>query len=152
MSEATIRAAIYGVVNGVSGTDNVYDYRRWALLYDDVITIFGTTAEKFLGFDVEAGPAAAELHDFPGTGGNLRTWAFKIRMYYGHDDSTETEKAAAALIEDVLEALDASSTLHDGASFYHAAPAQLTAFDMRLVGGALCHYGEITQAVTEYIT
>ena len=151
MAEADIRARLYAIVNAVDGTDNVYDYRRWAATHDRVIEIFGTTKDTFLGFDIEAGPATAELNDFPANGGTLRTWNFKVRMYYGHDDDAETEKDAAALIEDVLEAIDSDGTLHDGTTFYYAARAQLDAFDMRFVGGALCHYGEIRVAVTEYI-
>lgn len=152
MSQATIRTRLYNIVRAVDGTKNVYDYRRWAAKYDQVIAIYGTSTNKFLGFDIEAGPATAELNDFPATGGTLRTWSFKVRMYYGFDDSDKTEKAAAILIEDVLEAIDSDGTLHDGTTFYHAARAQLDAFDMRFIGGALCHYGEIRVAVTEYIT
>lgn len=151
MSEETIRAQLYSIVNGVNGTDNVYDYRRWAGTYDEVVAQFGTSADTFLGFDIEAGPAAAELHSFGATSSILRTWSFKIRMYYGFKDSLETEKAAATLIEDVLEAIDADGILHDGTTFYHAERAQLTAFDLREYGNVLIHYGEITQAVTEYI-
>lgn len=152
MSEATIRARLYAIVNAVDGTENVYDHYRWAVAYDKVIEWFGTSSDKFLGFDIEAGPATAELHSFGAAGGaTLRTWTFRVRMYYGHNDSDETEKAAATLIEDVLEAIDDDGTLHDGDTFYHAARAQLAAFDLRIKGGALCHYGEITLAVTEYI-
>ena len=149
MSQATIRAAIYNVVNDVSGTDNVYDYRRWAVTYDEVISIFGTSSGTFLGFDIEAGPFIDERVEFrtsAGDSGMLRAWTYRIRMYHYHNDGDGTEKAAATLIESVCDALNSDDALYNR---YYVAPTRLIALDMRLIGGVLCHYAEVHLDVTE---
>lgn len=155
MSQATIRTAIYNVVNGVSGTGNVYDYRRWAVLYDQVLSMFkDRDTSSILGFDVEAGPMSDERVEFRTTGdrGILRTWTFRIRMYYGANDADETEKAAATLLESVADALNSAATLHDGQTFYDAGLASASILELRTFAGNLVHYAQIDQTVTEFLT
>lgn len=154
MSQATIRAAIFAIVDGVSGTGNVYDYRRWGVKYDRVLSMFrDATAGTILGFDMEAGPFSGELSEFRQAGAQdgFRPWTFRIRMYYGAKDTDKTEPAAATLIEAVANALDKSDTLHNGQTFYSADKAVVTILELRTFAGNLVHYGQIDQVVTEYI-
>jgi len=155
MSQASIRAAIYAIVDGVDGTGNVYDYRRWAVRYDSVLSMFkDSTAGTILGFVIGEAGANYERVSFRTTGdaGLLCTWTFPIVMYYGAKDADATMKTAETLIESVATALNSSSTLHDGQTFYHASPANISIFELRTFGNDLVHYGQIDQAVTEYMT
>lgn len=151
MTTATVRAAIYDVVDGVSGTGNVHDYKRWTPEWSTFLDLFKVTVsgtDYIRGFDIMAGPVTEELYEFGG--GTLRTHTFTIRMYYGVRDADESEKAAATLAQSVMNALDAASTIHE--DFYHAERAQMPVLDFRLFGNTLVHYAEIVQKVTEWAT
>jgi len=155
MSQASIRAALNTIVDGVTGTGNVYDYRRWAVLYDDVLSKFKDgTAGTLLGFVIGEATSSNERISFrtSGDAGTLCTWTFKIIMYYGAKDADATMKTAETLIESVATALNSSSTLHDGQTFYHAGLANVSIFELRDWCNTLVHYGQIDQAITEYMT
>jgi hypothetical protein len=148
MTTATVRAAIYSVVNGVSGTGTVHDYKRWAPDWSTFLDRFKVTIDEtdyIRGFDIMAGPVAESLEEHGA--GTLRTHTFTVRMYYGWRDEDSSEKAAATLAESVMNALDADGTLH---AFYYAERAQMPVLDARLFGNVMVHYAEIVQRVTEW--
>lgn len=153
MSEAAARATIYGIVAGVSKTGQVYDYERWANEWPKFLDLFKTVIvgqPQIRGWTVTCVSMPQRVMEFTGT--LLRSYTFKVRGYLGLDDSAESEKTAIALAEDVVEALDASTTLHDGGTYYNAEPASLDVFELRIFGGHLAHYAEITQVVEEVMT
>ena len=165
MSEATTRARIYAVVGAVSNIGLVYDYQRWAVRWEDYLSLFKTTISStsvIRGWTITcAGWADSEylagsyLQD-DGKALVLRRYTFKIRGMFGLDDSAATEKTAIGIVEDVVEALDGDEKLHawDAIAeqyFGEQAAATLDIFEPRLFGGALCHYAEITQRVTEAV-
>jgi len=150
MSEATARADIYSIVSGVSSIGRVHDYERWAVRWADHLDLFKTTIDgqqQIRGWTISCRSMPQGRLEF--SGAKLRTYTYKIRGYFGLDDGSASEKTAVALAEDVVEALDASDTLHDGGSYYDALPASMDVFEPRLFGGVLCHYVEISQVVQE---
>lgn len=152
MSESAVRAHVYGIVAGVSNVGNVYDYDRWAVLLKGVNalavkTIGGVDVVRF--WTVSCAGWEAVQDDFYTVGEGLRRYRYVIRGAFGLDDSAASEKTAIGIVEDVIEALNASATLHDGETYFNAPPAGLDVFELRLIGDRLCHYAEITQIVEE---
>lgn len=158
MSEATTRAYVESVVAGVSNVGNVHDYQRWAVQWPDYLDKFKATigsSSVIRGWTVSLLSFTSEYLIYPNDAGKniaVRDYVYKIRGYFGLDDASASEKAAMAIVEDVIEALDADTVLHAQTEFYdETPPAQLDVFEPRLFGSVLCHYAEITQHVKEEV-
>lgn len=158
MSEATTRAYVKSVIDGVSNVGNVHDYQRWAVKWPDYLDKFKATisgSDVIRGWTVSCQSFTQEYLIYPNDDGKniaVRDYTYKIRAYFGLDDANASEKTAMAVVEDVIEALDANTTLHAQTEFYdETPPAQLDLFEPRLFGGVLCHYAEITQHAKEEV-
>jgi len=156
VSESAKRAAIKAVLLAVSNIGNVYDYERWAAFASgqDTIgkaTISGSDVIRF--WTISCSACRASLETFGNTAGLVtRSWVYTIKGAFGLDDSAATEKTAIALIEAVMDALDASETVHPPSDLTNGSehPAQMRLFENRFfTNGALCHYVELEQVVTE---
>jgi len=158
MSEATVRAAVKTVLDGVSNKGLAYDYERWQSTWDAYLTLFKTTIDsidQIRAWTISCTSFTQERVEFrtEGKAGLLRTYQYVIRGYLGLDDSAATEKTAIALAEDVIEALDDATTIRPPtAGFYDAQPAQLRTFEPRMFGDVLCHYMEIGVAIQEFLS
>jgi len=155
MSEATIRSAIYDVVNGVTHVGQVYDYERHSNDWTGFLDLFKVTIsgdDMVRGWTIGyRGIQQARAQTFiPGKAGNERVHRFQILGIMGIDDSEESEKTFAALAEDVCDALDNAATLHVKGYFPRAAPVIL-GFDPRPFAGVLVHAAAINIEVTEII-
>lgn len=154
MSEATIRAAINTIVDGVSNVGQVHDYMRWATDRTALDAVFKTTisgTDQIRAWMITCTGWAQEQMEFRAASskrGLRRDYIYKIIGIMGVDDSAATEKTFIAIVEDVVEALDVAQTIRA----YRAPPAHLSAYEYRMVGGILCHYAEITQEVEEVQT
>ncbi len=151
MAEATLRTTIYNVVNGVTNVGTVHDYVRYASDTSDFLDLFKTTisgSDVIRGWTVTCESFPQEIIQFDR--GLLRHYTYKIRGYFGLDDSAASEKTAIAIVEDVVEALDANDTLHDGGTYHDASAASCDEFGHRVFGLVLVHYAEITQEVWEF--
>lgn len=147
MSEAATRARINTVVSAVSGIANVNDYERHTADWSAMLDLFKTSADKWHGWTISCSSITQE-HMEISADNILRTYTYKVRGYYAFDDSAGSEKVFMVIVEDVVEALDADSTLH-GTGYLGVDPADLTTYEPRLFAGVLCHYAEITQEVRE---
>jgi hypothetical protein len=150
MSEAVIRAAIKTAVEGVSNVGKVHDYERWASEWPAFLELFKTTiagAPQIRGWEIGYRGFTA-IRDPQFARAVLRQHLFEIHGYLGLDDSAATEKTFAALAEDVADALDASATLH-GSAYRDCTPAAIERAETRAFGGVLCHFAQLTIAVTE---
>ncbi len=152
MSAATIRAAIYSAVNGVSNIGKVYDYERHSNDWSDFLDKFKTTiggTNQIRGWMVGyRGITEAEGGRFTAPGGRIsRKHRFQILGVMGIDDSEATEKTFAALAEDVCDALDSDDTIH---GYLGSSPAML-GFDPKPFAGLLVHAAAIVIDVTEAI-
>ena len=158
MSEATTRAYIESVVEGVSNVGSVHDYQRWAVKWPDFLSRFKVEiggSDVIRGWTIALQSFTSEYLIYPNDDGNnivIRDYVYKIRGYFGLDDAAASEKTAMAVVEDVIEALDADTTLHAQTEFWdETSPAHLDTFEPRMFGSVLCHYAEITQHVKEEI-
>ena len=133
MSEAATRALIYAVVNGVSNVGQVHDYERWANDWTTFLDRFKTTSS---GSSVIRGwtiGCAGWTQDH-----SMRTYMYKVRGYFGMDDSAASEKTAIAVVDAVCQALNTADDFDDNEL------AELTTFELRMFGSVLCHCAEIT--------
>ena len=155
MSEATLRAAIYSVVNGVTDVGIVHDYERWANEWTDFLNLFRTEIDGeqvIRGWEVvyRGFPDASErmqMQDiYPAF---LRPHRFLVAGYLQSDDSEESEKTAAALAETVADALNTDATL---LGLVHDRVEPTLIFEPRTFGGVLCHYAEIVLTLWEFKT
>jgi hypothetical protein len=152
VSEATVRAAIYALVNGVTNVGNVYDYERWAAFYSGEIdvakyTLSGVEYYRFWTISCESIEQEMQQFSSDRRDGAARQYTYKIRGAWGLQDADESEKSAIAMSEDVMEAIDADTALQT--TYLHVAPCQLDIFELRLVGTQFCHYTEITLVIQE---
>jgi len=151
VSEATIRAQIDTTVNAVSNIGIVHDYERWAADWSNILDYFKTeisSEEVIRGWTITCESFTQTLEQF--NRGYLRHYTYKIRGYFGVDDAAESEKTAVAIVEDVVEALDADDTLHDPDTYYKMFPVDCTIFEARTFAGVLCHYAEVTLEIEEW--
>lgn len=159
MSEATVRGYINTIVEGVTNIGLVHDYERWSNNQTTFLDYFKTLiggSSVIRGWTITCAIATQEWLNEPqadGQGQIARTYTYKLRGYFGLDDSAETEKSAWVVVEAVMRALDESGILHGEDEMWTInPPSQLTIFEPRLFAGVLCHYAEITQQVTEVIS
>lgn len=154
MAEATVRARLNTVVSAVSNIGRVYDYERWIDDWTTYLDLFKTTIS---GSDVIRGwtitcPSISPIElETIGDQQIVFSYVYKVRGYFGLDDENASEKAAILVAIAVIDALNADEVLH-GADYVGAGPhplAELTVFEPRFLGDALCHYAEITHITKE---
>lgn len=149
MSEATIRAAIKTKVEAISNIGMVYDYERWATDWSAYLDLFKTTiggSNVIRGWTITCQSFPQKQITF---GRNVeRTYTYKLRGYFGLDDSAASEKTAMVVVEDVAEAFNDTRFDASNDQVWND-PANLEIFEPRLLGDVLCHYAEITLEVTE---
>jgi len=154
MAEADVRAQIYDVLVAVDNIGVVHDYERWSADWSAYLDLFKTSID---GQDVIRGwtiTCQSFPQEYVQFGGSIqRSYTYKVRGYVALKDSEASEKTAIALTEDVVEALDGDSTLHDdsGDTRFNTGPADLSIFEPRLFGSVLCHYAEITLVIEENV-
>lgn len=153
MAETTHRAELKRLIQTVSNVGNVYDYRRLANVWDDVLSLYKTTIS---GTDVIRAwqvTCVGALHEgFVTTGqyntGNKITYQYVCEGFWSIDDANSSEKTALALALAVKDALT-SSTLFSSNVTAVTLPS-LERFIYRNLGGTICHYAEIKVNVIEH--
>lgn len=151
MSEATIRDLLYTIIRGVTNAGKVYDYHRYSNELPAFLNFYQTTVNGQQ--QIRAWTIAHEGFESeePNTCRVVRRHRFKIRGYMSLIDSIASEKVFAALTESVANALDDATSIR-ASSYPDTQPASIDVLEHRLFGGeggALCHYAEITQIITE---
>lgn len=142
MGEATIRTAIYNILNGVTDIGKVYDYERWAADWTTFINLFKTTiggVDQIRGWEIGRRSAPEKLFTM---GLNLRDHVYVLRGYMGVNDSNATEKTFNNLIESIADAFRSNDRLNDAAESHDLIQADIIEF--RVFGGVLCHYAELS--------
>ena len=158
-TEATIRAWVDTTLKTVPNSGVVHDYERWSSDWSDYLDLFKTTIgsdEVIRGWTITCSSISNRQYItqqvLETKSAHLKTYAYIIRGYFGLDDENESEKAAIALAEDVIEKLESypklGSTLEIGKYTDEGWP-RLEAFEPRSYGGVLCHYIEIRFEVWE---
>lgn len=159
MSEASTRAIIKAILDGVTNIGKVYDYQRLSTEYRTFLNFYKATiggVDQIRGWTIGLQNFIdTEYLDEDQTAGTkivLRQYTYKIRGYFGVDDSTASEKTTAGIVEAVTNALDKATSLHGEAAYWDTVPpCTLDNFEPRLFGGALCHVAEITQHAKDLV-
>lgn len=153
MSEAAIRDDIHDVLVAVSQIGQVHNRERFAAEWTDFLDLFKTQVngtDQIRGAQIMYRGFAAIEETFS-TCSVVRAHNYVIAFMLGLSDDDETEQEAAALVEDIADALDKDSVLN-GALYYGHFSAQVETFELRNFGGVLCHYAEIRKIVAEDFT
>lgn len=151
MSQATIRTLLYNIVNGVTDIGKVYDYHRYSNELPTFLSYYQTTVNgqaQIRAWTIAHEGFESEQLD---TCDIVRRHRFKIRGYMSLIDAIASEKVFAALAETVADTLDDATTIRTS-DYPDPMPSSIDILEHRLFGGesgALCHYAEITQIVTE---
>lgn len=149
---AEVRAAVHGVVAGVSGIGVVHDYERFASGSDDFKALYySATHAQIRGWNLRR-VARAEASNARGR--HMVTARWQIRGYLALDDSAASEKTFDSLVEDVIDAFRADDTLGgvvDTCIVGDAAGAQLEEAGPVMLAGALCHGARLALATRWYL-
>jgi len=153
MSEATIRASIKTLIDGVSNIGKTYDLEPFAATWDVFLDRFKTTissVDMIRGWTISCEAINAEGMVVAGARDTINRYqyTYKIRGYQGLDYDTSTEKNFLVVVLAVMAALDGGIVSGD---VYNAQLAQLEVYQPRTFGSVLAHYAEITQIVWEQI-
>ena len=146
----------------MSNVGLVHDYQRWGIHWDDILTLFKTTIgddDLIRGWTITCEGHNDSNYQWERTGSSGtayfiadRTYQWKIRGFFTHNDEDETEKTTFPLAQLVVKALNLDEALHDADLYLDPTPpAELSVFELRLFGGVLCHYAEITQQIAETV-
>jgi hypothetical protein len=147
--EVTIRAKIVTRIQTVANVGNVYDNHRFTDDWSQYKSLFGYTVGSDVLLRTWFVSCEAVLPEGFVSSGSFGTsdqviLRYKIRGYFGLDDSASSEESALAIAMAVQDALNDNATFV-GIAAYTATLAQLNPFTHVTWGGALCHYAEITQ-------
>jgi hypothetical protein len=153
MSESTIRAQIYSILNSVEDIGKVYDYERWSADWTTFINLFKTAIDgedQIRGWEIGR-RSVKETKVVIGlsAGGNEKAHGFLIRGYLRVKDAEASEKTFSSLIEAIGDAFRSNPKLNQTAErhdFIQADP-----IESRVFGGVLCHYAELTLTAYERI-
>ncbi len=143
MSESAIRTQIYTILSGVTNIGKVYDYERWIIDWGTFINLFKDSEGKILGWDI--GRKAPITEDET----SIKKHTYSIKGYMGLKDADGTEKDFNELIESVASAFRSNKMLN-GSALGHDF-IQVEILDVRMFGGVLCHFAELTLTVYEHI-
>jgi len=153
MSEATVRASIVALVDGVTNSGNIYDREPLTSTWDAFLDYFKVTISdvaQIRGFTVSC--EQIERQGLVSAGarntGNQARYTYRIRGYQSLNYVNDTENTFMAIVLAVMDALDGGIVSGD---VFNAVLAQLSTYTPRMFGGTLCHYAEIEQVVMEQI-
>lgn len=146
MSMAAIRAQIATILDAVSGVENVYQRKRWAVDEMQFKTLFKTSSNKITGWMVSR--ISTEEIDETGSS-NVARHIFRIIGIYGLQDSADTETTFQALIESIRAAFQAAFGLNGTARY--TSPIQVNVVEERVFGSILCHYAQLTITADETV-
>lgn len=151
MSESTIRAQIYAIINAITNIGVVYDYERWAADWVSFINLFKTTiatVEQIRGWEISRRAAPESGVTAEATIGQTdKQHVFLIQGYMGLNDSAATEKTFNALIEAISDAIRPKLTINGTALDHDFIQAEI--IEPRMFGGVLCHYAQLSLTVHE---
>lgn len=150
MSEQAIRAKIAERILTVTGVEKVYDYPVAVTDWEQFIAQFKDSTGKICGFEVMRESAQDKYDD---TQEAARTHNMLVRGYMGLSNSTASHNAFQALLDAVCDKFRFDHYLSGVAGqITNITPMQIRRSDERIFGSVLCHYAELTIAVSELIT
>lgn len=152
MSYTSVLSDIKTILEGVTGTANVYDYPRYAADQSTQLSLFVTTAGILHTWWIERTSAPAEKV----LGSQVfRRHNFELRGFYELNDADATEKTFQALVDTIMDAFDikANVNLTSGANLVDAAElVEKLDVTFNVEGHSLCHMARVKIIVDEEVT
>jgi hypothetical protein len=153
MSEATIKAQIKGILEGVSGVGVVYTRRRYSrsrAVFRNMMTSDG----KINACMVYRAATPSERFELPNI---IRYHQFRIDYLYELDDETASEDTFQALLDAIFDAFKSNYSLNG--TVMNSDPLQIEDVDTDWldsekegVPGTLVHRAELSLRVEERVT
>ena len=159
MTEATIRARLKTVLDGVTDIGRTYDYFRHVTETTERDKRFLTSSGIFHTWQIQledSSPIAtvnqseiANYREANADAQRFRIYRYRLWGYYAVNDELATEKTMIAITESVIDALDEDTTLHGAGdlTYYNTTPAQLAVFGFTEYAGILCHGAQVTVTI-----
>ena len=146
MSEATIRAKIKTIMEGVSGIGAVHDYERYSR---SIASFFELMRSGGIvnGWVIHRSSAPATRDNMPTM---MRHHKFRISGLYEINDTNASEKTLQALIDAIFTDFAADHTL--GGTFLSCDPLQVDDIDVEEFGNTLYHTVELSLVCHERVT
>lgn len=148
-----ILAALVALIDSASGVENVYGYQRhvadWKALMDLFKVATGVAPNQTFRVHGWTVSRSAVEEEWLTNVECIRTHTFKVRGFYGVQDSANTEASFNALLEAIGNTCRADFTASATAEWRD--PLSFQTIDHRIFGGILCHYAEGTCRVRERI-
>jgi len=158
MSYQQILEDIRQKMEGIAGIGVVHNYQRWSADWKKFLQHFAYTPEgsdqqEIRGWTISRAAALEHLR-----GAYFRHHIFKLRGYMGLKDDAATEVTFQELIEDICDMFRSAEPVDPAANWYYLYgdepdedSAQAEVIDIRIFGGTLCHYAELTVHCMERI-
>jgi hypothetical protein len=153
----TLTNAIVDLLNGITDIGKVHSYQRFQSTQSQYLDQFRTTiddVDEIRGWTVTLDGNATISTNRITYGMVERTYAYEIFGVMSLRDEEQTEATFLDLVEAILDAIEGSVDLGLGqqdtgeAHVLSVSAAGVRIYDLRVFGNTLCHYCEITCAIT----
>lgn len=145
MSEATIRAQIKTVVEGVTGVGTVHDWQRHSRSWATLKALY-TSSGTVNSFTLYRVSCATERDTMPTL---LRSHVFKIDGIRELDDANASEKTFQALLDALFTAFKNNQTL--GSTCQNVDPLQIDQIGTEEIEGTVYHVASCTLVCHERV-
>ena len=146
MAYATIRDKIKSEIEEIADIGVVHSFLRYSKDWATYLSFYRPTGKNYIrGWEITRNTTPEIYDDVNIT--SRRTYTFLIKGYGQLDDSASSEKTFQGLLEDICDKFRGNPTL-DGAATL-STPMQIILVDNRPFGSILCHYAELSIAITE---
>lgn len=154
MSWANIRGALKTAIDAVSGTENVYEFRRHSNKgfnddsFRDLFAVTDGSQERLEGWFIEhKGMSQAQCEDADST--VKRTHRVEVFGFRSLVDADSTANTWSALVEAIFNALNATPrTLSDNCLTYSLPQVDI---DTSIFYDHLCHTARVTMEIEENV-
>jgi len=133
------REQIKATLGAVEGIGVVHDYDRWAVDWKTILDRLKDPEGRINAWTI----SRTKTDDIEDTRShNLRIHHWRIRGVYGLKDANATELTFQDLVEDICDAIRAKRGFNGTVD--RSSAVQVPMIDVRMFGGVLCHYCELT--------
>lgn len=147
-----IIADVKAKLEEIANVGKVYDYERRANTDAEFIALFKDASGKILGWEITRKTVTEHIG-----GAYFRHHQLLLQGYRGLQDGIGSSKDFQVLVDTICTKFRGAQSPGGSTWDYrdgdnpNNAPAQVPVIDDRMFGNVLCHYAQITLAVTERI-
>ena len=146
MSLKDIREQIATILSTVEGMGIVHQYQRWSATWEKFLDLFKDTDGRINGCIISRRETPTIRDNMPTI---ERRHVFLFRFVYALKDAEASELEFQNIVERIQDAFDSQYLL--GNTVINSGPVQVNLVEIRLFGGVLCHYAELTLEAVERV-